>query len=393
MKGTTATLIAIVFLLAILGVVMVASTSMVWADDISGCGNFNRHLLWIVLALTGMLLMMRVDYHLLARHSPWILAATALLLMAVLVPGIGVKINGARRWLRFGGFSVQPSEIAKFALILFVAAWLVRVPGGARSFRWAFLPVLGVAGFIAGLIVIEPDLGTALLLLIVGTTLGILAGFRMLHIAPLVLPMIPFFYLAVWNVPWRRERLLAFVNPWKYYDGAGYQLCQALIALGSGGLTGTGPGESHQKLGFLPEAIHDFVFAIFGEEFGFVGALIVLGLFVAFVWYGTKVAMHARDVLGFLLASGVTMAIGLQALINIAVVTGSMPTKGIALPFVSYGGSSLFCLMCLVGVLLNVSRQAEMAEAARAPAAAPAAPAEPVSAPQAQPVASQGGLS
>jgi cell division protein FtsW len=390
MKGTTATLIAIVFLLAILGVVMVASTSMVWADDISGCGNFNRHLLWIFLALTGMLLMMRVDYHLLARHSPWILAATALLLMAVLVPGIGVKINGARRWLRFGGFSVQPSEIAKFALILFVAAWLVRVPGGARSFRWGFLPVLGVAGFVAGLIVIEPDLGTALLLLIVGTTLGILAGFRMLHIAPLVLPMIPFFYLFVWNVPWRRDRLLAFMDPWKYYDNAGYQLCQGLIALGSGGLAGVGPGQSHAKLtGFLPEAIHDFVFAIFGEEFGFAGALIVLGLFVAFVWYGIKVAMHARDVLGFLLASGVTLAIGLQALINIAVVTGSIPTKGIALPFVSYGGSSLFCLMCLVGVLLNVSRQAEMAEAA----AAPAAPTEPVSAPETQPALSQGGAS
>ena len=345
MKGTTATLIAIVFLLAIFGIVMVASTSLVYADSFTDAGNFNRHLMWIVLALTAMLIMMRVDYHVLAKHSPWILAAAALVLLAVLIPGIGTRINGARRWIRVAGFSVQPSEIAKFALILFVSAWLTRERGRARSLKWGFLPVLGITGFVAGLILLEPDLGTAMLILLVGITLGILAGFRMVHIAPLVLPMVPFFYIFVWRVQWRQERLFAFMDPWKYYDGAGYQLCQALIALGSGGLAGTGPGLSRQKLGFLPEAVHDFVFAILGEEFGFVGALLVLGLFVALVWYGIKVAMNAKDVLGFLLASGVTLTIAFQALINVAVVTGSVPTKGIALPFVSYGGSSLFCLM------------------------------------------------
>ena len=373
MKGTTATLIAVVFLLAVLGVVMVASTSMIYADDITGCTNFNRHIIWVALALAAMFVMMRVDYHVLAKHAPWILAGAALLLMAVLVPGIGTKVNGARRWFRIAGFSLQPSEIAKFAVIIFVSAWLTQVAGRPRSFKWGFLPVLGITGFVAGLVVIEPDLGTAMLLLLVGVTLGILAGFRWTHIAPLVLPMVPFFYFFVWRVQWRQDRLLAFMDPWKYYDGAGYQLCQALVALGSGGVAGCGPGMSQQKLGFLPEAIHDFVFAIFGEEFGFIGALLVLGLFIAFVWYGIKVAMHAKDVLGYLLAAGVTLTIGLQALINIAVVTGSAPTKGIALPFVSYGGSSIFCLMCLVGLLLNVSRQAEMAEAQQAQV--PSAPA------------------
>ncbi len=234
MKGTTATLIAIVFLLAIFGIVMVASTSLIYADDFADAGNFTRHLLWITLALSAMLVMMRVDYHWLAKHSPWVLAAAALLLVAVLVPGIGTRINGARRWIRVGGFSVQPSEIAKFALILFVATWLTREAGRARSLNWGFLPVLGVTGFVAGLIVLEPDLGTSMLILLVGVTLGILAGFRWLHIAPLVLPMVPFFYVFVWRVPWRQERLFAFMDPWKYYDGAGYQLCQALVALGHG---------------------------------------------------------------------------------------------------------------------------------------------------------------
>ncbi len=363
MKGTTATLVAIVFLLVVLGVVMVASTSMIYAEDFLGCGNFMRQLMWVALALVAMFVMMRVDYHLISKHAPWILAAAVLLLLAVLVPGIGTKINGARRWFRVAGFSLQPSELAKFAVIIFVSAWLTQVPGRAKSFRWGFLPVLGITGFAAALVVVEPDLGTAMLLMLVGVTLGILAGFRWIHIAPLVLPMVPFFYFFVWRVSWRHERLLAFMDPWKYYDGAGYQLCQALVALGSGGMSGCGPGMSQQKLGFLPEAVHDFVFAIFGEEFGFLGALLVLGLFIAFVWYGIKVAMHAKDVLGYLLASGVTLTIGLQAMINMAVVTGSVPTKGIALPFISYGGSSLFCLMCLVGLLLNVSRQAETAEA------------------------------
>lgn len=363
-KAVSSTLIAIVLLLAFIGLIMVASTSLVGAESLEDCGYLRRQIIWVALAVTAMLCVSRIDYHVMARLSPWILAGTALLLIAVLIPGIGTRHNGARRWIRFLGFGVQPSEIAKLAVVLFVAAWLSRGTDRAKSFLSGFLPVLAVTGAVGALIVVEPDLGTTILVGVVGVGVGVLAGFRATHLAPFVVPCIPFLYHLVWMVSWRRERLLAFLDPWKYYDGVGYQLCQALVALGSGGCTGVGLGQSRQKLGFLPEAIHDFIFAILGEEAGLIGTLLVVSLFAAFVWYGFRVASRARDQLGFLIAGGVTLTIGLQALINMAVVTGAAPTKGISLPFVSFGGSSLFFLMCMAGMLLNVARQTEEAEAA-----------------------------
>jgi cell division protein FtsW len=220
---------------------------------------------------------------------------------------------------------------------------------------------MAATGLLAFLIVVEPDLGTAILVTVVGVTVAVLAGLRVRYLLPFVLPVVPLFYFLVWNVKWRHDRLLAFLDPWQYYKGVGYQLCQALMALGSGGVFGVGPGESRGKLEYVPEAIHDFVFAILGEEFGFVGTISVVVLFAAFVWLGRRIAVGACDRLGFLLASGVTLTIGLQALINMGVVTGLVPTKGIALPFISIGGSSLCCLMASVGLLLNVARQSEKA--------------------------------
>jgi cell division protein FtsW len=360
-KGVSSTIIAIVFILAVIGLVTVASISMVRAENLAACSLLNRQILWVVLALIGMFVVMRIDYHVMARLSPWLLAGTLLLLTAVLIPGIGVHHKGARRWIRFLGFGVQPSEMAKLAVVLFVSWWLSHGQERVKSFRFGLLPVLLVCGVTAALILAEPDLGTASLILIAGAVTGLLAGVRVTHVLPFVLPAIPFLYYTVWAVKWRYDRLLAFMDPWKYYDGAGYQLCQALVALGSGGISGVGPGQSRQKLGFLPEAIHDFAFAILGEELGLIGTMLVLLLFAALVWYGMRVAAHARDVLGFLIAAAVTMMIGLQALVNMAVVTGSMPTKGISLPFVSFGGSSLFFLMLMVGLLVNVARQAESA--------------------------------
>lgn len=370
MKGAAGAIIAIVLVLAIIGLVMVASTSMVKAESLASCTLLNRQVLWVTLAVIVMFVMMHVDYHWLAKVSPWIVAGAVLLLVAVLVPGIGFRHNGARRWIRFLGFGIQPSEVAKLAVVLFVAAWFTRSPGRADSpaalrletFRWGVLPVLAASGIVGGLILAEPDLGTAVLVAVVGVTVAVLAGMRVRYLLPFVLPAVPLFYFLVWQVKWRHDRLLAFLDPWRYYDGVGYQLCQALVGLGSGGLFGVGPGQGRQKLGFLPEAIHDFIFAILGEELGFLGTMGVLLLFAAFVWFAMRVAVRARDRLGFLIASGVTLTIGLQALINVAVVTGSMPTKGIALPFVSVGGSSLCCLMASVGLLLNVARQAEAAQ-------------------------------
>jgi len=343
---------------------MVASTSMVEADDFESCRHLKRQLLWVLLSVTAMCVLMRIDYHLVAAFSPWVLVGTVLLLVAVLIPGIGTKYNGARRWIRFLGFGIQPSETAKLAVVLFAAWWLSRFPDRAKSFRAGLLPVLIITALVGALVLAGPDLGTALLIGVVGMTVAVLAGVRVVHLAPFVLPAVPFFYYTVWAVKWRHDRLLAFLDPWKYYEGVGYQLCQSLVALGSGGIAGVGPGQSRQKLGFLPEAVHDFIFAILGEELGFIGTISVVLLFAAFVWYGMRVAMRSRDRLGFLLAGGVTATIGLQALINIAVVTGAAPTKGISLPFVSFGGSSLFFLMCSVGLLLNIARRTEMAEAA-----------------------------
>jgi cell division protein FtsW len=358
-KTTTGVIVAIVLVLAIIGLVMVASTSMFKAESLVSCTLLNRQILWVTLAVIVMFVMMHVDYHWLARVSPWILAGAVLLLLAVLVPGIGSRHNGARRWIRFAGFGIQPSEVAKLAVVLFVAAWFTRGPGRVQSFRWGFVPLLAACGIVGTLILVEPDLGTAVLVGIVGVTVAVLAGMRVRYLVPFILPAGPLFHFLVWNVKWRHDRLLAFLNPWEYYDGVGYQLCQALMALGSGGVFGVGPGQGREKLGFLPEAIHDFVFAVLGEELGFLGTMGVVLLFAVFVCFGMRVAGKARDRLGFLLASGVTLTIGLQALINMAVVTGSMPTKGIALPFVSVGGSSLCCLMASVGLLLNVARQAE----------------------------------
>ena len=364
MRGVSSTIIAIVWILAVIGLVLVASTSMVGKGDAGNFAFLKRQIVWVALAVAAMCVIMRIDYHLMARTSPWILAGTVLLLVAVLIPGIGKETHGARRWIRFLGFGVQPSEMAKFAMVLFVSWLLACDAWRVRTFTRGLLPVLLVAGLVGGLIVVEPDLGTALLIVVVAVLLAVLAGVRMRHLAPVVVPAGALFACLVWTM--RRDRLLAFVNPWRYYDGAGHQLCQALVALGSGGVTGLGLGQSRQKLGYLPEAVHDFIFAILGEEVGIIGTGLVVLLFVAFVWYGMRVASRSRDVLGFLLASGVTSVIGLQALVNIAVVTGSIPTKGISLPFVSFGGSSLFFLMCSVGLLLNVARQTEAATAAAA---------------------------
>jgi cell division protein FtsW len=369
-KNLSGTLIAIVILLALFGAVMVASITMFRAEGVFKDDFLIRQVIWLTLAIFGMLVVSRFDYHKLAGKWCWILLGlTVVLLALVIIPHVGAKVNGARRWFRFLGMSIQPSELAKLAVIIIVAFLVTRREGIARSFTKGFLPVLGVIGLLAGLIVVEPDLGTALVVGVVGMTIAFLAGMRLVHLVPLVVLSMPAVYYAVWKIDWRQERLLAFLDPWKYYQGAGYQLCQALISLGSGGSTGVGLGQSHQKLGFLPQAVHDFIFAIIGEELGVIGTLLVVALFVLFVWYGMKVARRAPDLLGFLIASGVTMTIGMQALINMAVVTGLVPTKGISLPFVSYGGSSVVLLMCSVGVLLNVARQAE---AAAKPAQAPA---------------------
>lgn len=357
-------LLAIVLFLVAIGLMMVFSASILQGGRMQADSTFSRQLLWVSLAFLGLWLCSKIDYHRVIRQAPLILGVSVILLVIVLLPHVGQKINNARRWIRFFGIGIQPSELAKLAAVIFVSWWVTRNRYWVKDLKKVFLPLMVVAVVLGGLVVMEPDFGTGVLIAAVVVFMGVLGGMRVGPLIPAAAVAMPVLYFLVWSSPYRRMRWLAFLDPWLYYkDGAGFQLIQSLIAIGSGGATGLGLGESRQKLGFLPEAINDFIFSILGEELGFMGSVLVIGLFIAFVWNGMRAARRARDLEGFMLISGVTMVIGFQALINLFVVTGMMPTKGISLPFISAGGSSLFFFMCSVGLMLNAVGQCREEEA------------------------------
>ncbi len=357
MNGTEKVIIICVSLLIAIGTITELSVSASQADGVRGNISFLKHLLWLALALLVMLITRRVDYHHLKSFSIWLIFIAVLFLVVVLLPGVGQEYHGARRWMRWRGFGFQPSEVAKLALILFSALYLSQKPERAESFLRGVLPLLALAGVMALLILLEPDFGTAVLCVVLTIGVIFLAGARMSHLVPIAMVGGPLAALLMITRDYRCDRLVAFLDPWKYQQGIGYHLSQSLIALGSGGLLGRGLGDGRQKLAFLPEADSDFIFAIIGEEGGFLLAVLVLGVFAGLVYLGMRVARRAPDFFGFLLAGGITLAIGTQALINIAVVTGMAPTKGITLPFISAGGSSIVCFMFMAGVLLNIASQ------------------------------------
>jgi len=305
-----------------------------------------------LLALVAILIAGRIDYHRLGRLSPWILLGVVALLVALQVPGIASSVNGAKRWFRFGPVSFQPSEAAKVALVLFLAWFLGRRPDPLRGFVSGFLPAAAILSLVVGLVAIQPDFGTALFLAAVGGTTILLAGARILHLVPtMLLAGGAFALLMIQRFEHVRERIEAFRNPIAHHNTE-----HSLLALGSGGLTGLGLGNGREKLAYLPENSSDFIFSVIGEELGFIGTTIVVLLFVALLWQGARIAMRSRDTFGFYLASGLSVMIGLQALIHVAVATASVPTKGIPLPFISLGGSNLLCLGLAVGLLASVAR-------------------------------------
>ncbi|MBS4030023.1 MAG: stage V sporulation protein E [Clostridiales bacterium] len=348
---TTMTLLAI-------GMVMVFSASAVIAMENRQDLYFHlrRQAFWSILGLAGMIILSNYDYWKLKRWTNAILLASFLLLLAVFIPGLGVEIYGAKRWIGIGGFTGQPSDLAKVALLLFAAAYLSRKDIRIGKFTEGPLPVLGVMGIFFGLILLQPDLGTAMA--IAGTVMVIIfvAGMPLQQIFLLGLSVTPLLGYLMVSKPYRMRRLLSFRDPWADPLNTGYQIIQSLYALGPGGLFGVGLGRSRQKFFYLPEPHSDFIFAIIGEELGFIGAASVLLLFFLLLWRGFKVALMAPDLFGSLLATGITAMIGLQALMNIGVVTGSIPVTGINLPLISAGGSSLLFTMCSIGVLLNISK-------------------------------------
>ena len=347
-------LVVVTLGLVAFGLVMVYSASSaratLAADD--PAYYLKRQAAYAFLGLIALAVLSRTDYRRLRYLVPPLLLASFALLLVVLVAG--TPVNGARRWLTIGPATLQPSELAKLALALWVAAYLSRSPA-PQSIGELFRPIGVVFGASLGLILIEPDLGTAISIAVMLAVVLVVAGTRLSTLAGAGAISLSLIAAAIWLEPYRRERILSFLDPWQDPQGAGFQSVQAMLALGSGGFFGVGLGESVQKVYYLPEASTDMIFAIIGEELGLFGAFAVLAAFVVFGYAGFNVALNCRDPFGKLLAAGITALICGQAAVNVSAVMGLAPLTGIPLPLVSYGGSSLVVLLASVGILLNIA--------------------------------------
>ena len=343
--------------LAAVGLVMVYSASSALAGKryLDSAYFFKHQLFHLALGLGLMYFLARRDYLQLKKVTYPLLALVLLALVLVLIPGVGHLAGGARRWLRLGLFSLQPAELAKPALVLYLAYALSEHAKEVKSFSRGFLPSLFMAGVLTLPVLLEPDLGMSVTLFALAGVMLFVAGTRVIYLLGLVLATMPVLYFLLFRVSFRLKRLTAFLSPWDDPAGAGYQIIHSLLALASGGLYGVGLGGSMQKLFYLPEPHTDFIFAVLGEEGGLLAVLLVLGLFALLIWRGIGIALKARELFGTYLALGATLIIGLQAFVNAAVVMGLLPTKGLTLPFISYGGSSLVVNFACVGILLSVA--------------------------------------
>ena len=372
MRVAVTVLVFCVAALLSLGMVMLYSSSMTQV----GAHYLIMQLVWGVLGLGLCFAAAATDYRWLKNIAWPLLAFAAILLAMVLVPHLGKythyldtpRINGARRWFDLRGVRFQPSELAKLALIIAVAGYCEHFQRKMPTFKRGILTPGVFIAPVMGLIFVEPDRGSTILLACVCTSMLLLAGVQFRYIVPPVVVGALGLAWSLWHDPVRRERILAFLHPEKYKDTpVGYQSWQAMIALGSGGWTGLGLGNGRQKLGFVPEHHTDFILSIIGEELGLVATLLVVLTFVVFVICGLYIASKARDTFGFLLASGLTILIGLQAAINIGVVSSALPNKGLPLPFISYGGSNLIAMLSCVGLLLSIARHGRVENSAHEP--------------------------
>jgi len=352
------TLFGVALMLSAFGLVMVYSASAVYAMGRFGSDTHFalRQLIYLAVGLVAMVVALNLDYRIWARFSRPMLIVAVVMLIVVLVPGIGVRVGGAQRWFRLGPLSLQPSELAKLALMFYMATILADDKRQLKALGTGFVAPLLVVGLVAGLTLLQPDLGTAVLLGLSALLLMFVAGTRLIYLLGAGLIAAPLAWFAVVGTPWRLKRLMAFFDPEGHRQGSGYQVYEALLTLGSGGLTGVGLGEGQQKLFYLPEAHTDFILPVIGQELGFLGVSTIIVLFGLLLWRGSRTALRASDPFGRYLATGITGLIGFQACMNMAVVVGVMPTKGITLPFVSYGGTSLVTSLFMVGLLLSISR-------------------------------------
>ena len=339
------------------GVVMVYSASSVMAVKKFHDGFYflKRQGLYALLGFGVMTFAMLIDYEKWRKFAVPLLFGCMLLLVLVFVPGIGGAAKGASRWIRFPGFNFQPSELAKIALIFYMAYSLDKKQEKVRFFSTGFLPYMCVLAVLMAILLMQHDLGASLTLGVVALTMLFVAGARPRYILGMFVLAVPFVYYAVMTKSYRIERIKVFLNPWQDPGGSGFQIIQSWLAFGNGGVIGQGLGEGKQKLFYLPEAHTDFILSVVGEELGLIGVLVIGAMFFLLVQRGIRVALYAQDDFGRFLAFGIVVLLGIEAFVNIGVVTGLLPTKGLALPFISYGGSSLIVTLFAVGVLLNVS--------------------------------------
>lgn len=351
-----------VLLLISFGLVMIYSASSIMAlRKYSDAAHYlKRQLACIGLGIGTILVISRFPYRSYRQHIPWMFLWTVLTLVLVLIPGLGSEINGARRWFNFRFFLVQPAEFAKVVWILFLSVSLVKKQDKIKRFGIGFLPHIVLFGLFGALLLKEPDFGTTFMLGCLTVFMLMLGGVPYPYLFSLVPCAAVVCYRFVYLVPYRWERITAFLNPWTDQLDSGYQLIQAWIAVGSGGILGKGLGYGQQKLFYLPEAFTDFILAVIGEELGFVGIFGVCVLFLFLFQTGLRISRSAHDYLGSLMAFGLTMLLSLQALLNLGVVLGLFPTKGLPLPFISYGGSAFVANCVAVGILMNIARTSQM---------------------------------
>ncbi len=355
-------LIAVIIGLLTAGIVMVYSSSYVWADYKFDDSMYylKRQLLFAVAGIIAMIATMLVPYGTWKKYANILLIICFVLLFLVLIPGVGMVRGGAQSWIGVGAFSIQPSEFMKLGLIIFLAAYLASNQKYITSFKKGFFPSIMLIFTAFGLIMLQPDLGTGMVLVLTCMVMVFVAGARYSHFFGLAALGVVGFVVLIASAPYRISRITAFLNPWEDPLGDGFQIIQSLYAIGPGGLMGLGLGESLQKYFYLPEPQTDFIFAILGEELGFIGGSTVIALFLLLFWRGIKIALEAPDGFARFLALGIISMLAIQAMINISVVIGLIPVTGITLPFLSYGGSSLTLTLCSVGILLNISRYSKI---------------------------------
>ena len=348
-------------ILMCIGVVMIYSSSSIYAWERYKDGFFflKRHLSFMLIGAVLTFFFMSIDYRKLKAVARPLLIIALILLVLVLIPGLGREVSGARRWFRFKFLSFQPSEFANLAIIIYMADFISRKGNLMRTFLKGFLAPMCILGAFALLIIIQPDLGSTIAMSVVVLIMLFVSGVRPVYILSLILSSLPALYLLIFHVAYRRARILAFLNPWVDPKGSGFQIIQSQVALGSGGLFGVGLGHSKQKLFYLPAAHTDFIFSIIGEELGLIGTIGVIVLFIIFIQQGVKIIKNAPDKFGYFLALGLVAMIAFRTVINIGVSCGVLPTKGLPLPFISYGGSSFIFDMVCVGILVNIARTGE----------------------------------